>query len=68
MGMVEVKPPFCLIATLSPIISVLIKTVLVVSFRNPTQSVRHSLKEGREQSLFLCLFLKSFSPHLPSEL
>lgn len=51
MGMVEIKPPFCLIATFSPIISVLINTALVVSFRNPVQSVTHSLRDGREQGM-----------------
>lgn len=51
---VAMKPPFYLIAISSPIISVLIKTVLVISFRNPAQSV-HISQKGDESSEWILL-------------
>lgn len=56
--MIEIKPPFCLVAIFSPIIRVLIiKIVSVVSFRNPTQSVGISQKEGGGQRMTLLLHI-----------
>lgn len=56
--MIEIKPPFCLVAIFSPIIRVLIiKIVSVVSFRNPTQSVGISQKGGGGQRMTLLLHI-----------